>query len=70
MPAPDFLSRDNAGFIDELYARYRREPDGLDPSWRAIFAAPEAQLLKPFGLVNSYREFGHLVARLDPLNGR
>ncbi|MGH6876706.1 MAG: 2-oxoglutarate dehydrogenase E1 subunit family protein, partial [Rhizomicrobium sp.] len=33
-----FLSGANAGFLDDLYARWRESPDSVDPSWRAFFA--------------------------------
>ena len=37
------FSEDNASFIEDLYTRYLRDPDSVDPSWRETFAAiPDA----------------------------
>jgi 2-oxoglutarate dehydrogenase E1 component len=41
LSAPDFVNRANAEFIDRLYEQYRRDPDGLEPTWRAFFAGLE-----------------------------
>jgi len=80
--APDFVNRANAEFIDQLYEQYRRDPESLEPTWRAFFAGLDvgreeagqdaASGARPgrgtFGLVNAYRELGHLLARIDPLS--
>ncbi|MEW6271026.1 MAG: 2-oxoglutarate dehydrogenase E1 component [Thermodesulfobacteriota bacterium] len=42
MSAPDFVNRANAEFIDRLYEQYRRDPEGLEPTWRAFFAGLES----------------------------
>ena len=34
-----FLSGPNAAFIVELYARYAKDPQSVDPGWRAYFAS-------------------------------
>ena len=34
-----FLSGPNAAFIVELYARYAKDPQAVDPGWRAYFAS-------------------------------
>ncbi len=78
--AANFLNRDNAELVEALYAQYRDDPSGLDPTWRAFFeglelglsgmpeGAPGAKALPTtFGLVAAYRELGHLLADLDPL---
>src|SRR5512139_698771 len=37
------LSEDNASFIEDLYSKYLRDPDSVDPSWQKTFAAvPES----------------------------
>ncbi len=73
----------NAGYVLELYERYRQNPESVDPAARAFFAqwtppvdgtradgavAPAAE--KVMGAVNlaqSIRNYGHLAAQLDPL---
>ena len=37
MSTPDFVNRANADFIDQLEEQYRRDPDSVDPTWRAFF---------------------------------
>jgi len=78
--APDFVNRANAEFIDQQYERYRTDPESLEPTWRAFFAGLELareEDRRPggrsagrstFGLVNAYRELGHLLAHIDPLS--
>ena len=34
----------NAPFLEDAYARYRSEPDGLDPKWRSFFAGVDRGL--------------------------
>src|SRR4029077_8109194 len=34
-----FLSGPNAAFVVELYARYAKDPQSVDPGWRAYFAS-------------------------------
>jgi 2-oxoglutarate dehydrogenase E1 component len=88
LPASDFVNRDNAEILDEIFARYRRDPGAVDPAWRAFFAALEVDgdaggpvgaerplrstasgeaVLGTFGLVNAYRDLGHVLADIDPL---
>ncbi|MGE3304243.1 MAG: 2-oxoglutarate dehydrogenase E1 component, partial [Hyphomonadaceae bacterium] len=33
-----FLYGANAGFVEEMHERYLRDPNSIDPSWRAFFA--------------------------------
>ncbi|MGE3143340.1 MAG: 2-oxoglutarate dehydrogenase E1 component [Hyphomonadaceae bacterium] len=33
-----FLYGANAGFVEEMYARYQADPGAVDPSWRAFFS--------------------------------
>ncbi|MEJ0063604.1 MAG: 2-oxoglutarate dehydrogenase E1 component [Alphaproteobacteria bacterium] len=37
LPQTSFLTGANAGFVAELYARYRQNPSAVDPSWTAFF---------------------------------
>lgn len=71
----------NAGYVLELYDRYRQDPDSVDATTRAYFSwwtppldGPSATLVsavdKIMGVVNlaqAIREYGHLAAQLDPL---
>src|SRR5665213_1056012 len=34
-----FLYGANAGFVEDLHARWAADPAGVDPSWRAFFAS-------------------------------
>src|SRR5690554_6501807 len=34
-----FLYGANAAFVEEMYTRYLDDPNSVDPSWRAFFAA-------------------------------
>jgi 2-oxoglutarate dehydrogenase E1 component len=75
----DFVQRANAAYIEEMYARYRRDPRSVPEEWALFFAgfdlsedparAPRAgePVSGVYGLVHAYREFGHLIANLDPL---
>lgn len=71
----------NAGYVLELYDRYLRDPDSVDPATRDLFkkwkpdtdgllTAPTINFSKIVGAVNlaqAIRTYGHLAARLDPL---
>lgn len=72
----------NAGYILELYDRYRQNPDSVDAATRAFFShwTPPSDGLAPavvqvdtskiVGVVNlahAIRAYGHLAAQLDPL---
>ncbi|MBI5710063.1 MAG: 2-oxoglutarate dehydrogenase E1 component [Candidatus Eisenbacteria bacterium] len=77
----DFIQRANAAYIEELYARYRRDPASVGEDWALFFAGFDLAGSRPgggvpgqpsgelFGLVQHHRVFGHLAARLDPLGG-
>ena len=73
----------NAGYVFELYERYRQNPDSVDPATRAVFerwtpadtapalaASAPATLQAAVGAANlaaCVRRFGHLGSHLDPL---
>lgn len=71
----------NAGYVLELYDRYRENPESVDADTRAFFehwTPPEQSAATPFpisqnklvGAVNlaqAIRAYGHLAATLDPL---
>src|SRR5438876_5078394 len=80
MPNPlDAIQQANAAYVEEQYARYRRDPSSVAGDWAAFFAgfdlgtgreglervAPQAGGVG--GLVLACREFGHLVAAINPL---
>ncbi len=73
----DFVQRANAAYIEDLHARYLRDPKSVPEEWALFFAGFEFAGERPagaatpsggvYGLVSAYREFGHRSARLDPL---
>ncbi len=77
----DFVLRANADYIDQQYSRWQADPASVAPEWALFFAGVEVGTSREWGeapapsrseagvrsLVHAYREFGHLVARLDPL---
>src|SRR5262245_53302292 len=77
----DFIQRANAGYIEEQYRRYRLDPSSVPEEWALFFAGfdlaedparrpgPAAGPSGVYGLVHAYREFGHLIAQLNPLGG-
>ncbi len=77
----DFLGP-NAGYVQELYERYQRDPLSVDPVSRAYFssihrpaeiqtgAVPSTNLnlvIQAANYVQAIRTYGHLAAHLDPL---
>jgi 2-oxoglutarate dehydrogenase E1 component len=74
----------NAGYVLELYERYRQDPNSVDATTRTYFerwtpppegaiTAPAPDIDKIMGAVNlaqAIREYGHLEAQLDPLGSR
>ncbi|MFN8588958.1 MAG: 2-oxoglutarate dehydrogenase E1 component [Candidatus Eisenbacteria bacterium] len=78
----DFVLRANADFIDEQHRKWLADPASVGEDWALFFAGVEAASdgrmdapgARPTGgvyaLVHAYREFGHLIADLDPLGER
>lgn len=77
-----FANLANLPAIEELYERYMRDPKSVDPSWRYFFEgiqfASEGALgggvsaegsadLRIYHLIEAYRYYGHLIARINPL---
>jgi 2-oxoglutarate dehydrogenase E1 component len=71
----------NLDVIEAAYQRWREDPASVDDSWRAFFEGFElgvAQRRTPTAdvpsqtsivrLIYRYRDLGHFLARLDPLN--
>lgn len=77
------FSGPNAGYLVELYDRYAENPDGVDPDWREWFErhGPPPSLTRPSptasgsavasdqvaDLAESIRRYGHLAARVNPI---
>lgn len=72
----------NAAYAQELYERYKENPDSVDAATREFFqnwtppseiapAAPEThhvgKIVGAVNLAQAIREYGHLAAQLDPL---
>ncbi len=74
-----YLTRSNLEYIEDLFQTFRDNPESLPPEWRMFFEGVEfAQNLSPKGgfnsqeldvynLIETYRSYGHLKAKLDPL---
>lgn len=69
----------NSAFVEEQYERFQKNPSELDPSWKKLFSSSESSpgKVRPItqdrtaainGLLDAYRTFGHLKAKIDPLN--
>ena len=78
----DYLKSINAEYIEELYVKYIAAPDSIDPSWRYFFdgiylgevtALMEGSSrdtdgeLKVFRLIDAYKNYGHLIAQINPI---
>lgn len=78
------LSGFNQLYIEQLYEQYTLDNDSIDPQWAELFRDLESGSLinhsrykdllshkdtvKVWGLINAYRNHGHLIANIDPLN--
>jgi 2-oxoglutarate dehydrogenase E1 component len=70
----------NLQAIEALYARWRQDPQSVDPSWGFFFDGFELGAAQPAGgglshvsivrLIYAYRDLGHFIAHLDPLSER
>ncbi len=80
-----FLSNAEPGALDAMYARYLRDPESVDRSWRLFFAgfdlsraqfgedAASPATLKEFkvlDLIHGYRTRGHLFTQTNPVRAR
>lgn len=79
-----FLQRENLPLIEEQYQNYKNNPDSVEPNFRLFFeglefaqtysdAAPASasdltKEIQVLNLINAYRNYGHLLAKLDPLS--
>lgn len=72
----------SAQFVEELYEKWKSDPESVSPDWRLFFmgfemgqtrdgsdvAEAEHCQSQVDALIEAYRNQGHLVARFDPLN--
>ncbi len=80
---------DNLAVLEEMYEKYKSNPEQLDPSWHTLFSqlrqeeGPPSEFpvqassspleslpgddLKIFHLIQAYRRFGHLIAKVNPI---
>ncbi|CAN5254743.1 2-oxoglutarate dehydrogenase E1 component [soil metagenome] len=80
MSDTSLASRWNLDVVEAAYEQWQRDPSSVDEKWRILFEGFElgesggARLAKSQGLsgvvqlISTYRDLGHLIAHLDPLN--
>jgi 2-oxoglutarate dehydrogenase E1 component len=51
----DFVNRENADYIDQLFQRYQSDPNSVDEYWRAFFAGFEAAGGKAVSLSGAFK---------------
>ncbi len=81
----DFISQAEPQALERLYQQYRNNPESVDQSWRLFFKgfdlatasygedAGSPQTQKEFqviGLIQAYRERGHLFTKTNPVRAR
>jgi 2-oxoglutarate dehydrogenase E1 component len=54
----------NLGFVDDIYAQYRRDPAAIDPTWRAFFENGALPAVRPTNGAGAV----HPDASVSPLN--
>jgi 2-oxoglutarate dehydrogenase E1 component len=69
---------ENVEAIEAAYRQWRHDPDSVDESWRWFFEGFELGTARPAAgdsrqgsvvrLIYAYRDLGHFLAHLDPLN--
>lgn len=80
MSAGTVADRNNLELLEAAYQRWRHDPSSVDESWRVFFEGFELGLGQPrpvagdtaqtgvVRLIYAYRDIGHFIAHLDPLN--
>lgn len=82
----DFLGTTNPEIIEELYGKYKINPNDVDESWRKFFAGFDfasklypvkkqdgiatSDEFKVINLINDYRRRGHLFTKTNPVRKR
>lgn len=77
-----YATGENAGYIEDLYNRYKKDPSAVDEGWRKFFEGIDFAAGTGFGAaqgggshdsalveawINAIRRLGHLSADLNPL---
>jgi len=76
-----YASLANVQLLEELHAQYLEDPKSVDPSWRTFFEGMEfgefrehkavlaeaSRDIRVYQLIDAYRTFGHLLARVNPV---
>ncbi|MCX6251442.1 MAG: 2-oxoglutarate dehydrogenase E1 component [Bacteroidetes bacterium] len=81
-----YLNNIDNSVIDELFDRFRKDPESVDESWRKFFEGFEFCMMnyqgdrkeeviypsefKVLNLINGYRQRGHLFTRTNPVRTR
>lgn len=75
----NYMNRSNMEFVESLYQRFLQDPEDIEPQWRLFFEGVEFAQTRPakgsfaaseldvYNLIEHYRNYGHLKAKLDPL---
>ena len=78
----DYANLSNLAFIEKLYQDFLKDPSSIEPSWRYFFQgmemagslqkfpyqAPAVAALSCATMIERYRHFGHLQAKINPLS--
>lgn len=74
-----YVNLANIALLEELYAKYLIDPNSVDPSWRYFFegmqfaafqkmpSTAEGPDLRILHLIQAYRTYGHLSAKINPI---
>lgn len=74
-----YASRSNLEYLEQMYQQFKHDPLTVDPSLRSFFEGMEfsgqfaktselsSNEINVFQLIQTYRDYGHLKANLDPL---
>src|SRR5579859_4287624 len=80
MSEPSFATRWNLDAIEDAYRRWRQDPHSVSDDWRLFFegfelgsarrapAVDSSAQNNIVRLIQAYRDLGHFLAQLDPLN--
>ncbi len=77
-----YANLSNLPALEELYLKYSQDPQSVESSWRHFFegmefassvlpqmpsSKKESPDLRIYELIDAYRKFGHLMARINPI---
>lgn len=68
----------NLSLLEEKYDLFKKDPQSLDPTWRAFFAGVDfgeksvpshvgSKEIRIYHLIDAYRTFGHFFANINPI---